>query len=185
MNIKQFHEFKKTKGVCQDYAEWQVLLEFLQAYFSNRGITNPTVVELGVERNNQRHYFKKYLNADHIGIDVSDKHGKPDILGDVTDPKTLEALKIMLAGRPINLLMSEFGPPLAAIEKTMEMYGSLTEHIICLHSIETPGYDPQLYWQKIYQESDGQLKIAMFNHYPKGHPSHMVRMGKGLIVKKI
>ena len=183
MDLAHYQKFRKQYGVCQNMVEWQVMLEFFQTYFSNRGIESPIVVELGVERNNQRRYFKEFQNARHIGIDWSDKHGKPDILGDALAPETLAKLMVMLNGEKINLLMAELDLPYDNAQQSYEMYGPLTENIICFHSVCTPNGGVQMFWQGLCDRQDEYLKITMFNQYPKGHEFYRVRMGKGILVK--
>ena len=184
MDLDRFRLFQKRYGVCQVIPEWQTFFEFITAYFSNRGISRPIVVELGTERNHQKQFFEEFLNARHIGIDQSDRHGKPDIVGDAFSPETVETLKTMLDGEPINLLMAELDSPYENAVQSYNIFGQMTKNIVSFHSVCTPNGGVQRFWQELCDTQDEYVKLTLFNQHPPGHEYYKVRMGKGVLIKE-
>lgn len=126
---------RSLKGPNQIFYEWKDYLLFVKSYFEKRGILNPVVVEIGVQNGRQKPHYQKFLDAVHIGIDISDKFCKPDILGDSHAPETMAKLKEMLAGREINLLFIDACHTYEDAMAEYESYGPLSKDIIAFHDI--------------------------------------------------
>jgi len=140
-----------AKPPSQGIFEWGLFLEFIEAYFKNRGIKQPIVVEIGTRRNRQKAFYEQVLDAVHIGIDISSKHSIPDILGDSHDKKTLETLKAILNGMPVNLLFIDGDHNYEAVKRDYEIYAPLVENIVVLHDISSPKYGVQIFWEELKQ----------------------------------
>jgi len=98
MNLEHFNVLLSGGyHVWQQPQEWRLFLEFVDTYFKNRKIERPIVVELGTAGNSQKKYYEELLGARHIGINISNKRGESDILGNTHDEGTLGKLKSMLA----------------------------------------------------------------------------------------
>lgn len=159
MNLQKFNELMKAAGgaggqLIQNVSEWQCFLEFADAYFKNRGVLNPVIVEIGIANNSQKAFYRELLNAEHIGIDIV---GNPDILGDSHLPETAEKLKRRLAGRPVDLLFIDGGHMYESVKSDYELYGPLTKHVIAFHDIYTKfpnPADPAVYrlWDEILEK---------------------------------
>lgn len=168
MNLQRFDELMKAAGgaggqLIQNISEWQCFLEFVDAYFKNRDILNPIIVEIGVANNSQKSFYRELLNAEHIGIDII---GNPDILGDSHNLETVEKLKTRLSGRPVDLLFIDGGHMYESVKADYELYGPLTKHIIAFHDIYTrfpnPA-DPAVYrlWDEII-EKEKRFPLVIF-----------------------
>ena len=116
--------------------EWELFLEFCEMYLKKHRIKDPIVVELGVYENRQKKFWEQLLKARYIGIDISEKRGKPDILGDTHDPKTMRALKEKLGGKPIDILFIDADHAQEAVKKDFELYSPLCSGIVALHDTE-------------------------------------------------
>jgi hypothetical protein len=129
-------ELRSLDRPNQNFLEWKTFLEFLKAYFENRGIAHPTVVEIGTHTGAQKAHYERFLGAIHIGIDVCDKYSKPDILGDSHGPETMAKLKAMLRDRKINLLFIDAEHTYADALAEYEAYGPLVADIIAFHDVK-------------------------------------------------
>jgi len=191
MNLKKFNELSETPKpqlqlVWQDRKEWKTFLEFADAYFKNRGIKTPIVVEIGIMHNEQRTFYKELLGAIHIGIDLN-VNNVPDIVGDSADPKTLKKLKMMLAGRKIDLLFIDGDHSYEGVKADYEIYEPLVHHLIVFHDIHgvtrrCPGVNP--YWEEI--TTNIQHMTAVFHQYGTTvfkDENKFINMGIGVIIK--
>lgn len=192
MDLKKFDKISgraRTLAhlVWQDWREWRFFLEFTDAYFKNRGILNPLVVEIGVMHNEQRVFYKELLGAGHIGVDLQ-ANNEPDILGDSADLKTLEKLKTMLAGRKIDLLFIDGNHTYEGVRADHEFYGPLTRHLIAFHDVHhgptkrCPGVNR--YWDEL--TASNQYMTAVFHRCSirvSIERNDFVEMGIGVIIK--
>lgn len=168
MNLQKFDKLMKAAGgangqLIQNVSEWQCFLEFADAYFKNRGILNPVVVEIGIANNSQKTFYQELLGAEHIGIDII---GSPDILGDSHNLETVEKLKARLSGRPIDLLFIDGGHMYESVKADYELYSPLVKHIVAFHDIYTrfPNpIDPAVYrlWNEIV-ENEKTFPLVIF-----------------------
>ena len=184
MNIGDFNLLAKEQSPFQNLPEWQYFLEFIEAYFKNRGLSHPIVVELGVQYNHQKRFYEEFLGAEHIGIDFKEKLGKPDILGDTHDEETLNKLKTKLNGRAINLLFIDADHSYDEVVMDYEMYGPLVQNIIAIHDVvhndpTLPLVLARLLWEEILRNEWGEDKYTklLISLEP-------VRFGIGLVVKE-
>ena len=128
-------ELRTLRGPNQIFYEWKTYLQFAQVYFMVLGITTPIVVEIGTQAGRQKAHYQRFLDAEHIGIDISDQFSMPDILGDSHAPETMAKLTEMLDGRAINLLFIDAFHTYQDALAEYEAYGSITSDIIAFHDI--------------------------------------------------
>ncbi len=138
MNIKRFNEIMNRlpyRGdLMQDSSEWLGFMEFVSAYFENRGIIKPLVVEIGVYCGAAREFYEQLLGAEYIGIDINPK-SPCDIIGDSADPRTIATLKTILRGRKIDLLFIDGDHGYEAVKRDYELYAPQAKHLVVLHDI--------------------------------------------------
>lgn len=173
MDMNWFGEaMKKQPG--QGTWEWQMFIEFIEAYFKNRGIS-PIVVEIGTRRNRQKGFYEHILGARHIGIDITDHFSKPDILGDSKDLKTLETLKRMLDGQPVNLLFIDGDHSYKGAKSDYEMYGPLVKDIIAFHDISAHGLSVYKLWDELTKHDDNKSAKRSIRI---GYATGLIMLGK-------
>lgn len=191
MNLKLFDNLIRPKGLpSQKRSEWRMFLEICEMYLTKHNIENPIVVELGTGRNKQKKFWERLFAAEHIGIDISDKRGIPDILGDLHDPEITEKIKERLGGRPINILFIDANHSYEAVKRDFEIYSPLCSDIIVLHDIETNRYEENKknevwkFWdelrEKAYrgvEEYKDFLLLSIYQHHIRG------QLGIGMIIK--
>lgn len=173
MNLEKFNELMKVaEGVLvQSTQEWRYFLEFAYAYFKERDVLNPIVVEIGVEWNRQKLFYESILNARHIGIDISDAATTPDILGDSHAPEILEELKTALAGRTIDLLFIDADHDYQSVRQDYEMFAPLVKGLVAFHDIVVlPG--PQQLWQELIDTAPDAKCLISINDR-----SHLLGIG--------
>ena len=185
MNTRIFNSLIKEPGLKQEPTEWEIFLNFCSAWLKKQKIKEPVVVELGILNNRQKPFYKQLLNAEHIGIDISDERGKPDILGDTHDAKTIEKLKKKLGGRPIDILFIDASHTYDDVALDYEIYNPLCSGLTILHDIEThrnTGRESSGVWrlwdelEKIYTEYP---LISIFKKRKRGN-----QRGIGIRIKK-
>ena len=128
-------ELVALKMPWQNFLEWKTYLEFVQAYFENRGIAKPIVVEIGIHTGAQRAHYERFLDAAYLGIDISDALSKPDILGNSHASETMGKLKAILGARKINLLFIDACHTYADALAEYDAYGPLVSDIIAFHDV--------------------------------------------------
>jgi len=172
-----------TAGRCpsQNPVEWQCFMEFVSAYFENRGIECPVVVELGIWHGKQRRFYEEFLGAKYIGIDITAEKGVPEIMGDTHDPKTFERLKDLLGGKSINLLFIDAGHTYQDVKRDYEIYAPLTKNIIAIHDIMLHREEVRLFWNEI--DFPQEYVVESILAPVKFHPEKLL-VGIGLIIKE-
>lgn len=182
MNIERFDSLLESTGTCpwQQPQEWQFFLEFVDAYFKNRKIRNPIVVELGTIGNSQKIYYEELLGARHIGINISNKRGEPNILGNTHDEDTLGKLKSMLGSEPINLLFIDACHNYQDVKQDYEMYGPLTKNIIAFHDIKLQREEVRLFWKEVGKIEKCNPKLSIY----RWNERQNITMGIGMILKE-
>ena len=93
MNTTKFKQLWDEGHPGQQMVEFFQYMKFLFNHFDMNRIITPVVGEIGIRRNRQKKFYRQLLLANHIGVDISDKRGKPDILGDSHDSGTFKKLK--------------------------------------------------------------------------------------------
>lgn len=171
------------KLLAQDKSEWRFFLEFVGAYFENRNIIKPVVVEIGLMKNSQRDYYKELFNAEHIGIDVN-INAEPDILGDSQEPATVETLKGRLSGHKIDLLFIDGDHSYKAAKRDYELFSPLVKHLIAFHDTRaTNNSEVSKLWAEL-------IKDRMSIEFYRGgglvsiKQGMFVDMGIGLLIKE-
>ncbi len=139
MNRKRYNRLMRRGAPKQHPPEWRAFLELCEDHMKKQGIEHPVVVELGSYKNDQKKFYEQLLNAEHIGIDISDS-GKPDIKGSTYKSKTLKALKKKLNGRDINILFIDASHRYKNVKKDYEIYAPLCKNIVALHDVELGRY---------------------------------------------
>ena len=171
---------RSLRGPNQIFYEWKDYLLFVKSYFAIRGIINPVVVEIGVQNGNQKPHYQKFLDAVHIGIDISDRFSKPDILGDAHAPETVIELSKMLNGREMNLLFIDAYHSYEAALEEYFTYGPMAKDIIAFHDIRhVPGIGKL--WEDIYntERKNRGLTFLTIGTWGRG----WCELGIGIIVK--
>lgn len=181
MNRKYFNNLWKLDigPPNQQIQEWYFFLEFIEAYFKDYKIMNPIVVEIGSQHNRQKEYYGKLLGAEHIGIDKKPSY-RADIVGDTGDPATLDRLKTMLAGRPINLLFIDGGHKYETVKNDYKLYSPLTKNIIAFHDIRCVlnNVEVRLFWPEACIIEAESTKIEFY--IKRKGPD----MGIGLLIRE-
>lgn len=183
MNLEAYGELEGRVPLCQNVNEWRAYMEFVSAYFTSRGIDNPVVVELGVERGGQKTYYECILGATHIGVDFDDSFCLPDILGDVLNPATKDMLIKELNGRDIDLLFIDLSPKYAPAREAYERYAPLARHIVVFHTVCVPNSGTKQLWEELIAERSPMTKLTIQSPLPKDHPYYITNMGIGILVK--
>ena len=183
-----FDACRKFAMPNQSPGEWRLFLEFCEAYFRNRSVVLPVVVELGLQSNLQKRFYEEVLGAEHIGIDLSIQYSTPDICGNLRDPATVEELKRRLHDRPINLLFMDAETNLLGIELEWTIYGSLTQHLVAVHnifSLDTYPTGAKQFWTKLVGTRYRDYRFMTFYEWlPPDHPCFRYQMGLGVVVKE-
>lgn len=189
---------------AQSMGEWQAYLEFIDAYFRNRGIKKPVIVEVGIGYGRQKRFYEEVLGYDHIGIDIrrgrSQKEvrkgdvalSRPDIVGNSQDPKTMLKLKQMLKGRCVNLVYLDALHKYEALKKDYALYARLAKNIIVIHDIalKVLGNETGRFWRELMAKAakskvQDRTFITLTGYYTiKYDHEHSFGQGTGLILKE-
>ena len=184
INLKLFNELFK-KRPSQHKEEWLAYLEICDTHLKKHSIENPIVVELGVYKNMQKKFYTVLLGAEHIGIDISEKYGIPDIKGDTHDPETLKRLKERLDGRDINILFIDACHKYYDVRKDFEIYSPLCVDIVAFHDTEIgrrggrEGHQVWRFWDELKNIAYKNSERLLFSSIQRGHSP-----GIGVIIKK-
>lgn len=192
MDIKLFNKLSEVLKpvrylVWQDWAEWQYFLEFVNAYFYNRGIDKPLVIEIGILHNEQKIFYRELLGADYIGLDI-EANNEPDILGDSSDLQTVIKLKRFLEGRQIDLLFIDGNHSYEGVKIDYELYGPLTRHLIAFHDVhsvlENRALGVKRFWNEMIRND--QHMTAVFHRYNTSvsiKDNKYINEGIGVVIK--
>ena len=180
VNTAQFDALMDRYRVWQQPQEWRFFIEFIEAYFRNRDIRHPVIVELGTAGNSQKIFYETLLEAQHIGIDISNRRGQPDILGDTHSASTFNKLKSMLQGKSINLLFIDAGHDYQDVKADYEMYAPLTEDIVAFHDIKLQREQVRIFWDEVSKAERDRIKIVF---YGWNAPEKII-MGIGLLIRR-
>lgn len=173
----------------QNKKEWFTYLEFIEAYFRNRGIEHPIVVEIGVAGGESRAFYEGLIGAEYIGIDISDAKCKPDILGSSHEKSTFNALIGRLVTRPVDLLFIDGNHVYQFVRRDFEMYAPLVGPggIVAFHDImlEQEAGVPAVnaLWNEILTHHRRELSYMTFYDL-RGESLKEPQMGIGLLIKK-
>lgn len=180
--------FRTLSMPVQSPDEWLYYLEFVRTYFLNREISNPIIVEIGIQSNLQKPFYLWLLGAEHIGIDISDRYSKPDILGDALAPETYDALCARLVGRQINLLFIDASQKYEDVRSYFRLYAPLVSDIVVLHPIMTTAAHPdgtRRLWQELFADRRKDYNfITIYSHVGKDDPCHRYQYGTGFLIKR-
>jgi len=173
-------EVLSLAGPNQIFGEWKAYLQFLQSYCTEHSLLNPVIVELGAQHGRQKAHYERFLDATHIGIDMSDKWSKPDILGNTHAPETLKKLKALLDGRKINILFIDATHTYVDALADYLVYGPLASDIIAFHDIQHEKEIKQL-WDEIRasEKDNPNMSFVDIGNWANG----WCELGIGIIVK--
>jgi len=136
MDLERFNKLTKREDMpSQARLTWQLFLEICELYLAKWKIEHPIIVELGVRKNQQKKFYEEFLGAEHIGVDISNYKGEPDVLGDTHAPQTLEKLHKVLRGREIDILFIDASHTYESVRKDYEMYAPFCTGIIAFDDI--------------------------------------------------
>lgn len=195
MNLKLFNEFmQKGQRPSQNTSEWQMFLEICEMRLKKKGIENPMAVELGIWKNRQKKFYEKLLGTEHISIDLTDRRGTPDIIGDTHDPEVKAALEEKLNGKPINILFIDAGHSYEDVKKDFYMYSPLCTDIIAFHDIECHrfgGRSDMKVWRfwdelrmKAYMGRRSYKKFLFISIFQYRGSGNRHQMGIGLMIRQ-
>ncbi len=174
-------EVLSLTGPNQIFGEWKAYLQFIQAYCIKHGIANPVIVELGSQHGRQKAHYQRFLDATHIGVDISDKLSKPDILGNTHSPETLKKLKALLGGKKINILFIDATHTYVDALADYVIYGPLVSDIIAFHDIQHEKEIGQLWKDLQASEKDNpDISFISIGAWANG----WCELGIGIIVKR-
>lgn len=177
LDIKKFDSLTMPS---QDYREWLSFIRYIEAYFKEKGIIHPICVEIGTQTNRQKYFYHEFLGGEHIGIDISDKYSKPDILGNSHETSTIEALKQKLGDRPINLLFIDGFHTYAVVKQDYENYESLVSDIIAFHDIFAV-QEIRKFWEELIANKKHLHKMTFITFGCWHQPTY--QFGIGLVIK--
>ena len=173
-------ELKKLNGPNQVVSEWKEYLRFIQRFCKDNKIENPVVVEIGTHYGHQKAHYELFLNATHIGIDISNKLSKPDIHGDSHKIGTMTKLKEMLNGRSIDILFLDGAHTYHDTLTDYLAYGSLTTGIIAFHDIQHSEEIRRL-WLDLNEAEKDNADVTFWSIGAWGNK--WCELGIGMIVK--
>jgi hypothetical protein len=147
MNTQLFEKLWIERPPGQGPFEWRMLLEFLWAFFKIRNIEHPIIIEVGIRRGAQKRFYEQLLGARHIGIDISDKYIKPDILGNSRDIRVRNELESILGARKANLIFIDGDHTYEGAKRDYEIYGPLSDDLIIFHDIKSKRHGVRELWK--------------------------------------
>ena len=194
MNIKLFRELMEQPP-AQHPAEWLMFLELCETYLIKHNIDHPVVVELGILHGRQKPFYEQLFGAEYIGIDITDKRAKPDILGDTHAPQTMQELHRMLYGRKIDILYIDACHTYEAVKEDFEKYSLLCDGIIGFNDVETARYRGRhshqvwKFWDELRDKSfiqTGEYANFLFLtiHQCRFKKKRDSRLGTGVMIKR-
>jgi len=193
MDLEKFNTLSETPKpvkflVWQDWAEWQTYLEFVSAYFKNRGVDNPLVVEIGILHNEQQLFYKEILGADYIGMDI-EQNNEPDVLGDSSSLETYDKLIKLLKGRQIDLLFIDGNHTYEGVKKDYGLYAPLTKHLVAFHDVysetEPRALGVNHFWNEIVRSQEHMTAVFhRFNTKVSIQDQRFMNEGIGVIIKE-
>ncbi|MCK4783489.1 MAG: class I SAM-dependent methyltransferase [Desulfobacteraceae bacterium] len=192
MNLELFDELWNLPP-DQYLPEWKMFLGICETYLRKYKIENPIVVELGSRGNNQKKFYEQLLGAELMAVDIARRH-HPDIHGDTHDPRTLEALKKRLDGRPINILFIDAAHYYEDVKKDFEIYNPLCDGIVAFHDIYYGRHETNKekevwkFWEELkllaYEGMEEYRNFLFISIYQYRSTKDGIQMGIGVIIKK-
>jgi predicted O-methyltransferase YrrM len=147
-------------GAIQKPAEFGALLSLVRRLKPN------VIVELGVSQGGTMYGFQRAApNATALSIDIGSDAAT--IRRDSHDPHTLNELRRLLDGRPIDLLFIDADHTYGGVRADFEMYAPLVRSggIVAFHDIlphpAYPEFEVHQYWQEISQTGEFQEFIDL------------------------
>ena len=177
--------FDSLEFPCQNLYEWPWFLRFCEMYFRLKGVEHPLVVELGVDKSQQRPYYEQLLGAEYVGVDIAPK--RPDevaVVGDSQKPETVDKLKKVIGGRPVDILFIDGDHSYEAVKRDYELFAPLVRHLVCFHDCSVlPSIRKlwdELLWDNV--EKNGKKLFIKFANNPGKWEPPIIHCGIGVIV---
>ncbi len=194
MNMKLFDELMQHPP-AQHPAEWLAFLELCEIYLHKWEIKRPIVVELGILHGKQRPFYEKLFNAKYIGIDITDKRAKPEILGDSGKQETFDKLRNKLKGRKVDIFYIDGCHTYEYTKHDFYTALLVTNGIIALNDVETgrkrrvKNHQVYKFWDELREESFDQGSLYATYLFYTIHQCRFVkkrdsRLGTGVMVMK-
>lgn len=140
-----------------DLDEWKAFLEWVERYISRNEVSKPIIVEIGTQKGRQKRFWMDLFGMRHIGIDISDRFGKPDILGDSHDQATLLKLKEMLAGSDVNVLYVDGDHSYESARRDYVMYAPLVHKgVVAFHDVKQDRFEVKRFWEDLMKNQPGK-----------------------------
>ncbi len=188
MNLQRFDELMNglsNRGdLMQESSEWLGFMEFISAYFENRGIAKPLIVEIGIYHGATQLFYEQLLSAEYVGIDMN-PDARPDILGDSGNSEILDELQERLDGRKIDLLFIDGDHGHKGVKRDYELYAPLVRHLIALHDViarrQVSNDAIEVY--RLWEEIVAMENTIVFKGAGWCTPGRQTPLGIGVIIK--
>lgn len=187
MKVETFFEMWKAAPPGQQVLEYYHLLKFVHVYWALNKVKDPVVVEIGIRRGRQKAFWNE-LGATHLGIDISNRYGVPEILGDshdrITWRKVDVKLRAMKTDGKCDLLFIDGDHSFGGVMKDYFTYRDLCSGIIVFHDIHCLRKDVEVnrFWNDL--RSTARRKGSPETFIEFFHPQPPDNYGIGIIVRE-
>jgi hypothetical protein len=135
----------------------QIPHEFLECLWLCSSEPVPLVLEIGTMGGHQKRFWQQLLNADYIGIDISEE-APADIYGNSSLPETRDKVLEISAGRRPNIIFIDGNHSYKGVKADWDLWHTEVDHpgFICFHDTHHDhakyASGPVELWQEITQD---------------------------------